>query len=394
MKTTTLAKAQGKAPTGKEQVKDLLEQNKESIARSLPKHVTPDRMLRCALTAYTTTPGLKNCYIPSLIGGIVQCATMGLEPNTPLGHAYLIPFKNKKMQRTDVQVVIGYTGLIDLMRRSGDVASINAGVAREGDLFEFEYGLNEKLRHIPVDGEFSSINYFYAYAVMKDGGKQFVVMPRSEVDRIMGKTQSGGKYGPWKDNYEEMGKKTAIRRLAKYMPKSIELATAVQMDEAGDDQRTQSLETALKGEYTIEQEVEQDALPDPFDAGYGNNKDVTGLLWDAKIHQTSKDGGPVWCDSGEFAKRRARKPVAKEEVKAVEGEVIKKEETPDSYEVTLENFKLILKSSEDDSEDECESLIPNVPFADRGIARKLLKKRFSREEDNQPPINIPGDMIE
>ena len=414
MTTKTLAQIQAPAFSGKNQVKDLLEKNKDLIGQALPKHMTSERMLRCALTAYTTNPGIKECYIPSLIGGIVQCAIMGLEPNTPLGHAYLIPFKNKKKGRTDVQVIFGYAGLIDLMRRSGEMVSINAGVVREGDVFEFEYGLEEKLRHVPSGGIYGKILYFYAYAILKNGGKQFAVMTKADVDSVMSKTQSGGKYGPWRDYYEEMGKKTAIRRLAKYMPKSIELATAIQMDEAGDAQKPQGLESALTGEYTIEEKIEdRTPIADPYDAGYGSKKDVTGILWDEKIHASTKEGHPVWCDSGEFALKevttkvkRTRKPTVKPVEKEAlvntgTGEIV--EEAAASEEdgpyaeipvkLSLAGFETILESVTENDKEECEDLIPNLDIGERGRARKMLKEKFAKKADTVKVSKDRGNEV-
>ena len=240
-----------KALRPKDQVRHLLQQNSAAIRQALPKHISADRLLRVAQTAVTTTPGLLNCYIPSLLGGIMQCAQLGLEPNTVLGHAYLIPFKNNKRKRTDVQVIVGYKGLIDLARRSGQIVSIAAHAVREQDEFRFQYGLNETLDHIPADGERGRITHFYAVAHMKDGGHAFEVMPRKEVDSIMKSSQSAGKYGPWKDHYEEMGRKTAARRLAKWLPLSIEMGAALALDAKAEHGEEQNLDGVLDGDYEV-----------------------------------------------------------------------------------------------------------------------------------------------
>lgn len=211
----------------KDQVKHLLEQNKTAIASAIPRHMNAERLMKVAQTAITTTPALLECYVPTLLGGIVQCAQMGLEPNTVLGHAYLVPFFNNKKNRKDAQVIIGYKGLIDLARRSGNVTSLAAHAVRKGDTFEFEYGLTEKLRHVPAEGERGEITHFYAVAHMKDGGHAFEVMTKAQVEKIRAGTK-GNKV--WSDHFEEMGRKTVIRRLAKFLPLSVELATAVHQD--------------------------------------------------------------------------------------------------------------------------------------------------------------------
>lgn len=240
-------------------VKDFFEANKSNIAAVLPKHVTPDRMVRIALGALRNTPQLMNCTTESLVGAVMQCASLGLEPNTPLGEAYLIPFKNSREKRTDVQVIFGFRGLISLARRSGQIVSLSAHEVCENDDFEFSYGLDDVLRHSPaMDGNRGTVIAVYAVAKLKDGGHQFEVMSRAEVDTVMMNTQSKGKYGPWKDHYTEMARKTAIRRLFKYLPVSIELATAVSMDEVADNRGDQHLGDVLHGDYSI--------VPSDYDA--------------------------------------------------------------------------------------------------------------------------------
>lgn len=245
-------KQKGKAGTAlaemkpKEQVKYLLEQNKLAIAAAIPKHMNAERLMKVAQTAITSTPALLDCYVPTLLGGIIQCAQMGLEPNTVLGHAYLIPYQNKKKNRRDAQVVIGYKGLIDLARRSGQVVSIAAHAVRKDDLFVYEYGLHEELKHIPAEGDRGDITHFYAVAHMKDGGHAFEVMTRKQVEKIR---DQGNKNPVWSEHFEEMGRKTAIRRLAKYLPLSVEFATGI----AQDGQVAPTLETdgALTADFTV-----------------------------------------------------------------------------------------------------------------------------------------------
>lgn len=240
----------------KDQVKFMLEQNKHVIAQALPKHMNAERLLRVAITSVTSNPALLDCYVPTLIGGIIQCSQMGLEPNTVLGHAYLIPFKNSKKNRRDAQVVIGYKGLIDLARRSGQIISIAAHAVHAADTFEYEYGLSEKLRHVPAEGDRGEITHFYAVAHMKDGGHAFEVMTKAEVVRI--KNSSQGKNNPvWSDHFEEMGRKTAIRRLAKYLPLSVELATAVALEDVTSRGEAQGLEGVLTGEFTVSGEGDE-----------------------------------------------------------------------------------------------------------------------------------------
>ncbi|MGG3737222.1 recombination protein RecT [Aeribacillus pallidus] len=216
---------------GRTTVADLLQQMKPEFERALPKHMDADRLIRIALTEMRQNPQLLSCEIKSLMGAIMQAAQLGLEPGL-LGHCYLIPFKNSKRGTTEVQFVIGYKGLIDLVRRSGEVETIKAEAVYENDEFEFEYGLDEKLRHKPVlFGDRGKLIGFYAYAKFKDGGHAFQVMSVEEINRIRDKHSKAKNFGPWKDEYEAMAKKTVIRQLIKYLPISIEIQRNVSLDE-------------------------------------------------------------------------------------------------------------------------------------------------------------------
>ncbi len=204
----------------------------DQIGKALPKHISAERLGRIALTEVRKNPELGNCDHLSLFGAVLQCAQLGLEPGGALGHAYLLPFKNNRENRMDVQFIIGYRGMIDLARRSGQIMSLQSHVVYEGDKFEFAYGLDEKLEHIPSRDVSNRGNIVAVYAVAKlqGGGYQIEVMWKEEVDLIKAKSKAG-KFGPWIDHYEEMAKKTVIRRLFKYLPVSIELQKATSLDE-------------------------------------------------------------------------------------------------------------------------------------------------------------------
>jgi recombination protein RecT len=249
----------------KEKIAYLLQQRRGEIAKMLPKHLNAERLLKVAQIAATTTPALAECDVPSLIGAIGQCAQMGLEPNTVLGHAYLVPFNTKRKDAQgrerwvkSVQVVIGYKGLIDLARRSGQIVSIAAHEVCEHDTFDLVYGLDEKLEHRPAMGERGEILGFYAVAKLVGGGHAFEFMSVAEVRQIMSATQSKGNYGPWKDHFTEMGRKTVIRRLAKYLPLSVEFQTAAALDGMAAADKDQQLDT-IDGEFMVVRD--EDAPP-------------------------------------------------------------------------------------------------------------------------------------
>ena len=273
----------------KAKIAALLQERKADIAKMLPAHLSAERLLKVATIAATTTPSLLECEIPSLITAVGQCALFGLEPNTILGHAYLIPFnKNEKdrqsgqwTRRKLVQVVIGYKGLIDMARRSGQIVSISAHEVCENDEFEYSYGLEETLKHRPSDSNRGRVTHFYAYAKLKDGGQSFEVMSLDQINEIRDSAakRNGAKdiAGPWKDHFIEMGRKTVIRRLAKYLPLSIEFQRATALDEAGDSGAEVG---SVEGEFTVE---------------YGNEEDsnVEFDIETGEINKESQDSGLV-----------------------------------------------------------------------------------------------------
>ncbi|HNW10782.1 MAG TPA: recombinase RecT [Candidatus Rifleibacterium sp.] len=212
-------------------IRALLEKSKAQIAMALPKHLTADRIIRVAMTSIQRTPKLLDCDPKSLIGAIIQSAQLGLEPDGVLGHAYLIPYGNQ------VQFIPGYKGLIDLARRSGQVVSIGSHVVYSNEKFSLKFGFDETLEHEPLaPSQRGDRKGVYAVARLKDGSVHFEWLWSEEVEAV--KTQSLKKMkkpsGPWIDNEDEMWRKTAIRRLAKYLPLSVEFAKAAAVDELAD----------------------------------------------------------------------------------------------------------------------------------------------------------------
>jgi len=206
------------------------------IEKALPSHMNPDRMARIALTTIRTNPLLLQCSIPSLLGAVMQAAQLGLEPGL-IGHCYLVPFNNKKKGpdgkeywERDVQFIVGYKGMIDLARRSGNIESIYAHTVYEADEFDYELGLHPKLHHKPATGRRGEMKYVYAVAHFKDGGYQFEVMDKEEIEKRRARSKAS-KNGPWVTDYEEMAKKTVIRHMWKYLPISIEIQQQATQDE-------------------------------------------------------------------------------------------------------------------------------------------------------------------
>ena len=212
-------------------VRDYLVTRQAELSTALPRHMTADRMIRVALTAMTRDPKLFDCDPKSLYKAVMQAAQLGLEPDGILGQAYLIPFRNNKRGGVyEAQFIPGYKGLIDLARRSGQVLSIGAHVVYEKDQFEFQHGTEEYLRHVPYLGDDRGERVaVYAAAKLRDGGSHFDVLRIADVEKIR-KASQRPDAGPWKDHWEQMARKTAIRRLCNYLSLSPEIQRAVALD--------------------------------------------------------------------------------------------------------------------------------------------------------------------
>ena len=152
-------------------VRGLIERCRGQIAMALPKHMTPERMMRVCNTAIQKTPALLDCEPRSLMGAIIQSSQLGLEPDGVLGHAYLIPFNNRKTGRIECQFIAGYKGLIELSRRSGQISTVYAHAVHANDEFRYTLGLDPTLIHKPTSGEPGDLIAVYAVCHLRDGGK-------------------------------------------------------------------------------------------------------------------------------------------------------------------------------------------------------------------------------
>lgn len=249
----------------KQKVSGLLERYAPQLAQALPKFLTPDKMMRVALTAMNKNPKLLECTQTSLIGSILTSAQLGLLPDEVLGEAYLIPFKNNRANRMECQFMIGYKGLCTLAYRSGVVQSVQARAVFKGDEFEFEMGLNERLVHRPKGNKNpAEITHFYSIVRMKEGGYVMNVMTREEVEKIRNES-ANYKFAykkedtVWGKYFEEMGCKTVLRRIMKYVPMSSEVMRAIGQDELADIGK-QNFSADILEMPEIDKEIKDEAL--------------------------------------------------------------------------------------------------------------------------------------
>lgn len=186
-----------------------------------PSNVDPTRLVRMALMSIAKTAKLAQCKPDSLLLQVCDAAALGLTCGGGTQEAYLVPFKDT------ATLIIGYRGLVKLARQSGEIASISAEAVYRGDEFDYELGLEPRLRHKPMgETDDNKITHVYAIAKFKDGGFQMVVMTKSQVDKIRSRSRASDG-GPWVTDYAEMAKKTAIRRLCKLLPLTVQAQEAI-----------------------------------------------------------------------------------------------------------------------------------------------------------------------
>lgn len=203
----------------------LIKMGKE-IESALPKQISSERFRRVALSAFSGNKKLQECTPTSFLAAMMQSAQLGLEPNTPLGQAYLIPYGKQ------VQFQIGYKGMLELAQRSGQFKSIYAHVVYEKDHFEIEYGLDQVLKHKPfLKGERGEAVGYYAVYHLTNGGEGFVYMTKLDVLNFAQEKSKTFSNGPWQTDFDAMAKKTVIKQLLKYAPMSIEIQKVLSMDE-------------------------------------------------------------------------------------------------------------------------------------------------------------------
>lgn len=221
----------------------------KQFADAMPQGVEAKQLVRDALTALRIQKNLDKCDRLSVLGGLMTCAQLGLRVGV-LGHAWLIPFWNSKFEQDDqgrwkghyqAQLIIGYQGFRELAQRSGQIASVVGRIVHENDLFEVEYGIADILIHKPrLDGPRGEPAHYYAVVKYTNGGYTFWNISKAEAEEhrdryAMAKYFDKQKQrhiviGPWRDNFDEMAVKTAFLKLAKWMPKSTELAAAIAAD--------------------------------------------------------------------------------------------------------------------------------------------------------------------
>jgi recombination protein RecT len=265
-------------------IRGQLEKWRPQIQESLVRNVKPEYVMATAMTALRTNPELLECTAASILAGIMQSVQLGLQLSGPLGHAYLLPFRNADRKQKEAQFVPGYRGLIDLAYRNPRIQNLVTELVREHDNFGYELGSAQKLRHVPAQGDRGGVTHVYAYANISGGGFVFVVLTKEQVEKR--RAMSKAKDSPaWKGHWDKMARKTAMRDLFPYLPVTVEMGTAARLDTLAEEGIPQQL--ALDVE--LGQIVDHGEFPDTTPAG----DDVQ-----TKGSQPRKRGGPKKAETG------------------------------------------------------------------------------------------------
>jgi recombination protein RecT len=227
------------------------------LGKAMPKHCSPERMARVALTALTKTPKLADCTEASFFQCLLSLSQWGLEPDGRRAH--LIPFENRGKGITECQLIIDYKGYVELAYRSGFVKAIHADLIREGDVFE--YSLGDVINHVPYflrrdpDKPTKAGEVYAAYCrvTLTDGITKTEVMSVDEINGIRDRSQGYiafkkgyAKQNPWASDWNEMAKKTVWRRTQKWLPLSAEILDAMDSDQDTMDDTVEAKATRVQ----------------------------------------------------------------------------------------------------------------------------------------------------
>lgn len=273
-------------------IKDLIQSAdfEAAVKAGMPKHLKVDRFMRVALNATLRQPELLECNRESFFLRMLELSILGIEPDGRRAH--LIPFWNNKfcgncnhpkdqhrgmdcqisgcgckkaVSRREVQLIVDYKGIAELVRRSGDVSYMHCDAVYERDEWDFKYGSGAFLTHKPnLDVEDRGrVRCFYSFVRLADGNEDFVVMPKSDVDKIRRRSKSADS-GPWVSDYNEMGKKTVFRNHSKWLPLSPDVKDAVESDDEAIDMKgalsiaaAEGVGTSYIGGETVEEHDEK-----------------------------------------------------------------------------------------------------------------------------------------
>ena len=225
----------------------MLKQQQVRLKNIAPEGISITKLSSAIMAQFRANPKLAQCDPMSIMGAFIQAAQLGLEASDQLGLCYFIPYKNQ------CTLQLGYKGMIELAYRSGKVKSIAARVVNANDVFKYSYGIDDVLEHTPAIADRGEMIGVYAIAKLVGGGVHFEVLSKEDVEKTR-KASRAGTSTPWREHFEEMAKKTAIRRLFKYLPVGTDLNRAIAIDEratAGIQDNKEAAKSVLEGDFDV-----------------------------------------------------------------------------------------------------------------------------------------------
>lgn len=254
---------------------DVIQAGAKQFATALPKHINSDRFVRIAITTIRQNPKLAQCNQESLLGALMVSAQLGLEPGV-LGQCYLIPYGR------ECQFQIGYKGMIELLRRSGQLKDIYAYSVYENDEFEMTYGLDRDLKHKPNLQNKGNFIGCYCVAVLKDDARAFEYMTKEEIEAHGKKFSKTYGNGPWKTDFEAMAHKTVVKKMLKWLPVSVEFLEMANKDEktfkVADEKTGETEEIIVLNDGMVVNGETGEIIEEPKDNGNDMDKVVEGLF--------------------------------------------------------------------------------------------------------------------
>lgn len=210
-----------------------------------PSDQDKTRFINNVMACIRKNPSLAECSQASLLGSIIECATVGLVPDGISGLAHLVPFNSRGRGR-EAQLIIGYKGYRKLALRNPEYISFEMRVVYNSDEFIYEFGLDPKIVHKPNTKTVSKkeLTHVYAYVVTKSGYRIFDVMTKEDIESAKEKTKKGGKINPvWNEHYDGMAMKTVANRLAnKQLDLETDVARAFSQDDLAMKGMTQKMD--------------------------------------------------------------------------------------------------------------------------------------------------------
>ena len=209
---------------------------KNKLAEVAAKYFDPKELTRLALLAASRSPDLLKCTQDSILRSLIDAAELGIKPGGTMGRGYLVPRKNKKQGTYECSFDPGWRGLCDIARRSGKVHRIEAHVVFDADEFYVENNPFTTVRHVPFEGnakQRGNIRAAFGVSEFDTGKTQTEVVYKVDLDKI--RAVSAAQNGPWSNWADEMSRKSAVRRLCKYLPYDPLLERAMRLSDEADD---------------------------------------------------------------------------------------------------------------------------------------------------------------